>query len=68
MTRSQRAGWVLLAAGIALLLIIMGLQAWTGTDFLTVTLTVPVSIITAALALLAYGYREMVAGKDGEGP
>ena len=67
MTRSQRAGWVLLAAGIALLLIIMGLQAWTGTDFLTVTLTVPVSIITAALALLAYGYRDMVTGKDGEG-
>ncbi|MGN6770060.1 MAG: hypothetical protein ACTHJQ_09495 [Rhizobiaceae bacterium] len=44
MTRSQRAGWVLLAAGIALLLVIIGIQAWTGKDFLAVTLTVPASI------------------------
>ena len=68
MTRSQRAGWVLLAAGIALLLVIIGIQAWTGKDFLAVTLTVPASIITAALALLAYGYKDMVtSAKDGEG-
>jgi hypothetical protein len=67
MTRTQRAGWVLLAAGIALLLVIIGIQAWTGKDFLTLTLTVPVSIITAALALLAYGYKDMVtSAKDGK--
>lgn len=63
MTRTQRAGWALLGVGVLLWIVAMAFYAFTDTDMLKETALVTGPIITGALGLLAYGYKDLVMPK-----
>lgn len=63
MTRTQRAGWAVVAIALALTVGAM----FAGVEILSLLTGILASIWTAALGLLGFAYRDLVMTKRGEG-
>lgn len=59
MNTIKRGGWALLGVGVLVALVAMGIDAYAGTSMLKDSAYIVTPIVTGAIGLLVYGYRDL---------